>query len=333
MARKKRSDADDPLSWFDANRDNGYLKILAGVRGAGKTLALGQIRSHLLEQRIPEPNIVFLDFEDPKNRRIKTCKEALAAMDLDSRPGVKHVFLDEVGYLPDFRRLLGVLFADRDCRILISTSNARVLQPDCLDYFSGRLTRFDLYPDPARTRMPSELESLWNKAFVRDVLGGNTLTDAYAEERIAEYLSDCRGDFISSRRLADDVSFAGRHLSHVTAGLYMQHLEDAFLVEKVPLWDAEENVASTRRFAYYFTDLEMRRYLFGDAPDRERDREACNSAYLALRRRFRVPVCAVRGEEHDADFVTVVDGEAVFWFADRLHPGNVVETDRCSVKA
>lgn len=311
--------------WFEDNLDNGYLKVLAGVRGAGKTFALEKIRRRLVKEGVPEANIISVDFENPINRRIKTCRDALGLMDLDSRPGIKHVFLDEVGFLPDHRKLLGVLFADKECRVLLSTSNARVLHAECLAYFAGCVTRYDLFPDPERRRSGPELEGVWNKSLVRDVLGGNSLADAYAEERIAEYLSDNVGEFLSSRRVAEDVTFGTRKLAHVTAGLYMQLLEDAFVVEKIPVWDAFSGVASTRRFAYYFTDLELREYFFGSTGDEARERFAKNSAYLALRRRFQCPVYVARPDDAEADFATVSGSQTRFWSASRKVPGEVTE--------
>lgn len=317
---EKRKNSGTVYSWFDENQDNGHLKILAGVRGAGKTHALEKIRRKLTTGG---KTVVSVDFEAPENRQVKTCRDALKLLDLDSRPGEKkHVFLDEVGYLPDHRKLLGVLFADKECRILLSTSNARVLHPDCLGYFSGCYTRYDLFPDPARTRSAAELDSVWNKAFVRDVLGGNSLADAYAEERIAEYFADHVGEFISSRKVADDVNFAGYRIAHVTAGQYMQLLEDAFLVEKVPQWDAFSASASMRRFAYFFTDTELRDYFFRSTGGQANERKALNAAYVALRRDFRCPVyVASRTDDADADFVTVEGTSAQFWKADRREHG------------
>lgn len=323
MPVKAQKRSGDVYSWFEENRDSGYLRILAGVRGAGKSFALERIRRELIRSGTPPENVVSVDFESPKNRRVLTCRDALALMDLDSRKGVKHVFLDEVGFFPDHRKLLGVLFADKECRILLSTSNARVLDPDCLGYFSGCYTRYDLFPSHTRTRAPAELENTWNRSFVRDVLGGNVLADAYAEERIAEYISDHVGEFLSSRRVADEVKFGDRRLSHVTTGSYMQHLEDAFLIEKVAVWDAFSESASVRKFAYYFTDPELREYFFGVENNAGALR---NRAYVGLRRRG-LRVFIAREDDANADFVTVDSGGPRFWKADPVLPEGFIEVE------
>lgn len=321
---EKRKSLGDVYSWFRENKDNGYLKILAGVRGAGKTFALEKIRRRLTQDGA---TVISVDFEAPENRRVRTCRDALELLDLDARPGLKHVFLDEVGFLPEHRMLLGVLFADKDCRVLLSTSNARVLHPNCLGYFSGCYTRYDLFPDPKRERNAAELERVWNKSLVRDVLGGNSLADAYAEERVAEYLSDNVGMLISSRRVAEEVQFAGHRVAHVTAGQYMQLLENAFVVEKVPQWDAFCMAASRRYFAYYFTDNGLREHFFRASGEEARERSALNAAYIALRRAFGCCVYVARPGDADADFVTVQGHAARFWRADREGAGGFSETE------
>lgn len=320
----RRKNLGDVYAWFQENQENGHLKILAGVRGAGKTYALSKIRQRLAREG---ECVVSIDFEAPENRGVKTCKEALRFLDLDSRPGVKHVFLDEVGFLPDHRKLLGVLFADKDCRVLLSASNARVLHPDCLGYFAGCYTRYDLFPDPNRERSAIELERVWHKAFVRDVLGGNSLADAYAEERVAEYLSDHVGSLVSSRRVAEEVLFAGRRVAHVTAGQYMQLLESAFLVEKVPQWDAFSATASKRAFAYYFSDNRLREHFFRAEGRAAEERSALNAVYIALRRAFGGRVYVARPGDADADFVTVQGTVVRFWLADRGKCGEYSEVE------
>lgn len=323
---------DNVISWFEENRNNGYLMILSGMRGTGKTRALEDL-SRKLKKEEPGAQVIFFDFEAKANRHVKTCRDVLKIMDLDSRPGTKYVFLDEVGFLPDYRRLLGVLFADKDCRILLSVSNARVLHDDCLSYFAGYHTRFELFPDEKRKRSKTDLESIWNKSLVRDVLGGNTLADSYAEECIAEYLSDTAGAFISSRKVADDVTFAGRKIAHTTAGLYMQHLEDAFLVEKVAQWDAFDCTASTHKFAYFFTDPELREYLFPSGGGDAVERKAITATYAALRRRFSDAVYVARSDDADADFVTWDGHETRFWKADRVKIGDFTEVEPKSPRA
>lgn len=302
------------FAWFDQNRSNGYLKILSGVRGSGKTRALKSLRRRLLEED-PDAQVLFFDFEAKENRNVKTCRDVLKIMDIESRLGMKYIFLDEAGFLPDYRRLLGVLFSDKECRILISTSNARILHDDCLGYFAGYHTRFNLFPEPERKRTASELDGIWNKAFVRDVFGFNTLADAYAEERIAEYLSDTAGEFVSSRKISQEVTFAERKLAHTTVSTYMQHLEDAFLVEKVPQWDAFSGTASTHKFAYFFTDLELREYQFPATGDDARRRSALTAVYIALRRQHSA-VYIARPDDANADFATVDKSGTRFWKAD-----------------
>lgn len=310
-------------AWFEANLNQGCLNILYGVRGVGKTSAIVDFNRNLVARGIPPDNVVHIDFENRNFRNLRTCADVLDLLALENKTGIKYLFLDEVGYFEDHRKLLGVLFADPECQITIATSNSRVLHPDCLSYFSGRIRRFELLPNRDRHREGPVLERNWQIAMLRDVLGGNELADAYAEERLAEYIADTIGEFLSSRRIAEELTFGTRKMAHMTVVTYLAMLEEAFLIEKVPVWDEFSCTVSKRRNSYFFTDPEMRNYCFPSAQSGSARRHALNCAYSTLRRRFHRQV--FRAQPEGLDFATVgPKNQTTFWNASMESPGEVI---------
>ena len=53
--------------------DKDLIKVLIGLRRSGKTILLSQIRDILLDQGVPEKNIIEINFE---SRRFKKLEDA-----------------------------------------------------------------------------------------------------------------------------------------------------------------------------------------------------------------------------------------------------------------
>lgn len=59
---------DKYLSLLIKNRDNGFPKVITGIRRCGKSYLLKEIyRSYLLEQSVPEKNILIIELDDDRN--------------------------------------------------------------------------------------------------------------------------------------------------------------------------------------------------------------------------------------------------------------------------
>ena len=55
-----------------ANRDNGFPKVITGIRRCGKSFLLREIyRNYLLDQGVPENHIILLELDDDKNSKYR----------------------------------------------------------------------------------------------------------------------------------------------------------------------------------------------------------------------------------------------------------------------
>lgn len=289
-------------NWFRNECGKDLLKVLSGIRGAGKTHVLGKFIRELRERGVAESNIVHLDFEAPEMRHVKTHQDVLKIIAKRKAVGKVYLFLDEITALLDFEVLMGVLFGNKDLDLTVATSNRRLFTSAAGRRFEGCMSELHLPAPRERARSRLEMERVWGTMFLRDVLGGHSLADATAEERLAEFFSDRLGELLSLRRISQSLVINEHKLHPNTIGAYTEALVDAYLLESVPIYDVFERYVMNVGCRYFWVDPELRANRFGSAPDFEPERAAYNEAYLRLRRTRGRVMCA-RSSETFANFV------------------------------
>ena len=84
--------------------DKDLIKVLIGLRRSGKTILLSQIRDILLDQGVPEKNIIEINFE---SRRFKKLEDADAfyqyVMERAEQAGGRvYLFFDEIQHMQEW---------------------------------------------------------------------------------------------------------------------------------------------------------------------------------------------------------------------------------------
>ena len=303
---EKRGAIDIVRKRFAEESGKDILKVLSGIRGAGKTTAIDAVIADLVKKGVPKANIIRLDFEDPSMRHMKTYKDVLDILKARKAEGRTYLFLEELDSLLDYEVLMGVLYGMKEYEVTVTTSNRKLFASEVMNYFKGRLLRLAL-PAPDWPRDRGELERVWGKMFLCDVLGGHALADATAEERLAEFLSDHMGELFSLRKISRTLDINGHKLHSNTVAEYLRALTDAFFIEAAPVYDTFEGAVVNIGARYFWTDLALRDGRFGPSPELEEERLKYTKKYLELRR-TRGKVMCEKSETFFANFV-VTDRE------------------------
>ena len=278
---------DDSGNYFlDLRRQKG-LKIVSGIRGAGKTLHLLKFREMLLSEGVESSRILYLDADSPELRRCSTCEQVINFVE-NSLPhdGVSYILIREAGSLADAEIVLGTLSALSRCDIYLTLSTRHILTHGLGKYLAGAMSVLEIPPPDLGPLTTEQGQALWYTIFVKDVLSPLRILDACLVSRIAGYLSDHLGDPISLRQVAMAVSPSGRLISPHTSAGYLEALADAHLIEKAIRFDLTEDAPQATRYCYFFTSLELRHAQFGSAPEHEAERINANKAWLQLRRNY-----------------------------------------------
>lgn len=282
-----RMTSETALEWLSANRGTRSVKVLSGVRGVGKTQTLAAWRDRLVGEGVPDDRIVSINVEDPTLRRLVTADDVMRYLSTQlPASGPVVLLLDEPTSFHDYEYVLEQLLGQRRVDINLSLSSRRLANEGLSDYLRGAVSIYEIMPPPnGIAESPEESRARWNEILLRDVLSARGVADGNIVERLAAYLADNVGDPISLRQAAAAISPRGKRLSPNTIEAYLTALEDAYVIERCYLWDADSEEPIRRDYRVFFTDPALCLACFGLVPDYER-RAAQNSRWLELRRQF-----------------------------------------------
>ena len=121
-----------------------HIIALLGVRRCGKSTVLKQIINHLISQKVPAENILFLNLEAPVLERYKNDPVNLqklfdeyAAL-ANPKKGRVFVFLDEVQFFPKWQVFVKNLYEKGGVKFFITGSNSQLLSAEMATLLSGR---------------------------------------------------------------------------------------------------------------------------------------------------------------------------------------------------
>ena len=141
-------------------KENGMIKIITGIRRAGKSYLLFNIfYRYLLREGVPPENVICIDLDDDKKRDLRDpdrLYDYLLSKIADEREQY-YILLDEVQFAISTKeiessepiRLYGVLNGlsrRRNVDIYVTGSNSRFLSSDIRTEFRGRGDTIHVYP-------------------------------------------------------------------------------------------------------------------------------------------------------------------------------------------
>lgn len=115
-----------------ANRHNGLIKVITGIRRSGKSYLLRVLfRNFLIGEGIKENHIIEVDLEDRRNRKYRNPDALLDYIDsliVDS--DMYYILLDEIQLVSEFEDVLNSYLSVRNADIYVTGSNSRFLSKD-----------------------------------------------------------------------------------------------------------------------------------------------------------------------------------------------------------
>lgn len=134
------------LNKLIAFKDTEPVKVITGIRRCGKSSLMKLMIKHLLENGIPDEQIISMNFESMAYRFINA-RSFYKYVD-DNRPKDKKVYLffDEVQRIPEWQDAVNSFRVDFPCDIYITGSNAYLLSSEFSTYLSGRYVEIKILP-------------------------------------------------------------------------------------------------------------------------------------------------------------------------------------------
>ena len=136
------------LNQLVSSRHNGLIKIVTGLRRAGKSYLLFHLfNDYLKEQGVPDDHIIKVDLEDRRNAPLREPDALLAHIDSKMVDGnMYYILLDEVQHVPEFEDVLNSYLKIENADVYVTGSNSRFLSTDIITEFRGRGDQIHVYP-------------------------------------------------------------------------------------------------------------------------------------------------------------------------------------------
>lgn len=134
------------LNKLIAFKDTEPVKVITGIRRCGKSSLMKLMIKHLLENGIPDEQIISMNFESMAYR-FMNARSFYKYVD-DNRPKDKkaYLFFDEVQRIPEWQDAVNSFRVDFPCDIYITGSNAYLLSSEFSTYLSGRYVEIKILP-------------------------------------------------------------------------------------------------------------------------------------------------------------------------------------------
>ena len=275
-------------------RHNGMIKIITGLRRSGKSYLLFQLyKNYLLQQGVLLNHIITIDLEDYNQSALHQPKNLLKHIDSQINSQDWHyIFIDEVQHLTQFEDVLNTLLKRGNLDVYVTGSNARFLSKDVITTFRGRGDEIHIHPfsfqefASAKSDTPyqellreymiygglpqlcafateeqkeSYLKALFAETYLKDIRERYKIHDDGDLEELIDIIASSIGSMQNPLKLQN--TFKSVKQSNITADTikrYLEHLQDAFLIEKSLRYDIKGKRYISTPQKYYFEDLGLR---------------------------------------------------------------------------
>ncbi len=268
------------------------------MRRCGKSYLLFTLfKNYLIKQGVKEDHIIGVNLENRLNKSLRD-PDALLQY-IDSRlasDGQYYVMLDEVQMVSEFEDVLNSFLSISNVDVFVTGSNAKFLSKDVITEFRGRgdeihvrpLTfrevadfRDDYSQDMIREYMlygglpqvvlendvnkkMSYLEQQMEHTYLRDIKERYEVRQDSDLSELVDIMASCVGGLTNPPKIADTFkSVKHSSISVDTIRLYLEYMEDAFVLERVTRYDIKGRKYIDSPFKYYFEDLGLRNARLG----------------------------------------------------------------------
>lgn len=277
---------------------NGMIKVVTGIRRCGKSYLLFNIfKNYLLEQCVPASHIIMIELDQRKNKKYRdpdVILDYIESLIVDDEQ--YYIMLDEVQMLQDFEEVLNSLLHIKNADIYVTGSNSKFLSKDVITEFRGRGDEIHIFPLtfkefmeaydgdmyhgwaeyvvygglPLTVTMKTEeqkisyLTNLFKETYLKDIIERHHIEKTQELEDLINILASAIGSLTNPPKIeATFKSTIQSTISLNTIRQYIEHLEDAFIINKANRYNVKGRKYIGTPLKYYFEDVGLRNARLG----------------------------------------------------------------------
>lgn len=330
-------------------KDTEFIKVITGVRRSGKSTLLLMFKDFLLNNKIKESNIIYINFESAIYDDIKNYKDLYNYIKNKITNDKMYILLDEVQNVDKWEKAINSLNIDFNVDIYITGSNAYLLSSELSTLLSGRYIEIKMYPlsfkeflkfnnyDEANVEdkffeymkygglpaitlikdkpdlVMSYLNDIYNTIVKKDIIDRNGIKDIALLENIIKYLATNIGSSVSSTKISDYLNSnkITYKSNHQTIDNYLNMLEKSFIMYKADRTDIRNKTLLKTLGKYYISDIGIRNIILGFR-NIDEGHLLENIVYLELLRRgYKVNIG--KTGDYEVDFVAENPNQIVYY--------------------
>ena len=275
--------------------DSDLIKVIVGIRRAGKSTIMMQIIDELKDNNISEEQIIYINFEYKEFSFIRNDDDLYSYIKSFIKNDSKYyIFLDEIQNVDKWEKNVNSFKAKEKYSIFITGSNSDLLSGELATHIAGRYVSFKIYPFnffevcklknidnnnkyelkeyfddyikwggmPQRfefkleSQIKTYLSDVYDSIIVKDIINRFEIKDLDLFNGIFEYIVTTLSETFSAETLAN--YFLGkeeRGVAKNTLYNYLEYMVKGNLINKCERYDIRGKRILSGRYKYYLTDL------------------------------------------------------------------------------
>lgn len=275
--------------------ESDLIKVVVGIRRAGKSTIMMQIIDELQNMKIPKEQIIYINLEYKEYSFIKNDDDLYNYIKSLIKNDLKYyIFLDEIQNVDKWEKTVNSYRAKEKYSIFITGSNSDLLSGELATHIAGRYVSFKVYPFtfsevcelknikdknkyelkeylddyikwgglPQRFEFDYEMQiktyliDVYDSIIVKDIIERFEIKDLDLFNRIVEYIVTTPSETFSAETLAN--YFLGkeeRKVAKNTLYNYLEYMVKGNLINKCERYDIRGKRILSGKYKYYLTDL------------------------------------------------------------------------------
>lgn len=357
------------LDFLTRWQDKKVIKIVSGVRRAGKSTLFYLFRRQLKDQGIDDHQLININFENMKYDELRDPYKLYNYLESKITEDKEYyIFLDEIQHVKEFERVVDSLFLKDNVDIYLTGSNAYFLSGEIATLLTGRYVELKILPlsfseyvawykqnekftdnndmfnkylessfpytlfiDNAKEKN-EYLQGVYSTIVLTDIVSRLNVKDTPVLERLIQSLYSNIGSQISINKITNTLKSGGYSTSNKTIDRYLGGIIDSLLMYEAPRYDVHGRHLLNSPSKYYGVDMGIRNILL---PDHQQDFGHIieNIVYLELLRRFKA-VYVGENKRYEVDFVGIDDNNNPSYYQVTLSTldGKVLERELRSLE-
>ncbi len=318
------------------SRQNGFIKVITGIRRCGKSYLLNVLfHNYLLDNGVTEDHIIRVDLEDRMNKELRDPDAMLHYVhDRIKDKELYYIIIDEVQLMDEFVDVLNSFLHIDNADTYVTGSNSHFLSSDIPTEFRGRRETIHLYPlsfsefysvkggdkqdawreyytygglpliqsfDTEQKKI-NYLKDLFETVYLADIIERHNIKNENEMRELVLILASSIGSPCNPTKLSNTFKSVKKvKIGSQTISNYLTYLTESFLVNKAIRYNIKGKKYINTLSKYYFTDIGLRNAIL-DMRQQEETHIMENIIYNELRTRgYNVDVGMVEIRKPDKD--------------------------------